>query len=44
MQFKLKLSSITERKMPTNMVKLLDLFKSFLFVSFYIVNMKLDKD
>ena len=43
-QLKLKLSSITERKMPTNMVNLLDLFKSFLFISFYIVNMQLDKD
>lgn len=43
-QLKLKLSSITERKMLTNMVNLLGLFKSFLFISFYIVNMQLDKD
>ena len=43
-QLKLKLSSITERKMLTNMVNLLDLFKSFSFISFYIVNMQLDKD
>ena len=43
-QLKLKLSSITERKMLANMVNLLDLFKSFLFISFYIVNMQLGKD
>ena len=43
-QLQLKLSSITERKMLTNMVNLLDLFKSFLFISFYIAFMQLDKD
>ena len=43
-QLKLKLSSITERKMLANMVNLLDLFKSFLFISFYIAFMQLDKD